>query len=135
MTYERPELLERLAAEYVLGTLRGGARRRFERLCGVSAAARVRVHRWEDDLGILSAGLAPVQPRGAWSGRASAGGCSGRSRRRGAAPRDSRSRQPWWDVALLVGLFVREQQRARLETLAVLGAERCARAVAHRAAA
>ena len=32
MNYEQAELLDRLAAEYVLGTLRGAARRRFARL-------------------------------------------------------------------------------------------------------
>lgn len=104
MTYERPELLERLAAEYVLGTLRGGARRRFERLCGVSAAARVRVHRWEDDLGILSARLAPVQPAArVWAG-------IGR-RLFGAQPARRSARLALAaavvGLALLVGLFVR----------------------------
>jgi anti-sigma-K factor RskA len=33
MKYERPELLDRLAADYVLGLLRNRARARFERLC------------------------------------------------------------------------------------------------------
>ena len=45
-----PELLDRLAAAYALGTLRGGARRRFETLArehaGVRAAALVWQSRW-----------------------------------------------------------------------------------------
>ena len=120
MTYDRPELLERLAAEYVLGTLRGGARNRFERLCGVSASARARVQRWEDDLGVLSSRLAPVQPGArVWAG-------IGR-RLFGVRPALRRRSlrlalaAALVGVALLVGLFVREQQRAHLETLAVLG--------------
>ncbi|GKS85093.1 anti-sigma factor [Acidovorax sp. SUPP1855] len=47
---QSPELLDRLAAAYALGTLRGGARRRFETLArehaGVRAAALVWQSRW-----------------------------------------------------------------------------------------
>lgn len=53
-----PELLERLAAGYALGTLRGGARRRFEQLAreqtGVRAAALLWQGRWS--------ALAELQP-------------------------------------------------------------------------
>src|SRR5690348_13660835 len=62
MNYEQAELLDRLAAEYALGTLRGRARRRFERLCSQSAAARRALHRWEDHWTQLSRALSPVQP-------------------------------------------------------------------------
>ena len=62
MNYEQAELLDRLAAEYVLGTLRGAARRRFARLCAQSAAARGALYRWEDRWTQLSRTLPPVQP-------------------------------------------------------------------------
>jgi anti-sigma-K factor RskA len=55
------ELLDRLAAEYVLGTLRYRARRRFERwLLSPQVGAIVRA--WEDRLAGLEPQLAPVAP-------------------------------------------------------------------------
>jgi anti-sigma-K factor RskA len=63
MNYERGEMIEMLAAEYVLGTLRGPARRRFERLCAANAAADAARIRWEDRLAALALRLKPVQPR------------------------------------------------------------------------
>ena len=63
MKYEGDELLELLAAEYVVGTLVGAARRRFERLCSVSAPASAARSRWEDRLAVLALQFAPIQPR------------------------------------------------------------------------
>ena len=64
MNIERnPELLDRLAAEYVLGTLRNGARRRFDSLLARHASMRRVVEQWQDRLCPL-AQLAPaVAPR------------------------------------------------------------------------
>jgi anti-sigma-K factor RskA len=126
MNYEQAELLDRLAAEYVLGTLRGAARRRFARLCVQSAAARGALYRWEDRWTLLSSTLPPVQPAArVWTNVT--------RRLFGAdavAPRASRWRT--WRmaaaaglvaVALIVGLIVREQQAPPLQTLAMLGTD------------
>lgn len=47
---DRPELMERLAASYALGTLRGGARRRFETLARSSPTLRVATQVWQERL-------------------------------------------------------------------------------------
>lgn len=62
MDYSRRDLADRLAAEYVLGTLRGAARRRFETLLGAHPAMREAVAKWEQRLSPLSASVAPVTP-------------------------------------------------------------------------
>lgn len=61
------DLIDRLAAEYVLGTLRGRARDRFERWLDDDVAtrresARRAVHRWENRLVHLADSLQPVDP-------------------------------------------------------------------------
>jgi len=55
-------VLNRLAAEYVLGKLRGPARRRLERWRTSSALLDERCRFWEDGLLPLLRGLPPVQP-------------------------------------------------------------------------
>ena len=62
MNYEQADLLEQLAGAYVVGTLRGPARARFERSCVGSLVLRVAVCRWEDRLMPLLANLAVVTP-------------------------------------------------------------------------
>jgi anti-sigma-K factor RskA len=56
------ERLELLAGEYVVGTLAGPARRRFERLLPASPPARDAVALWEQRLAGLDRRLRPVTP-------------------------------------------------------------------------
>jgi anti-sigma-K factor RskA len=58
----KPELQERLAAEYALGTLRGAARRRFERWMEEDAATAQAASRWQARLTPMSGAVAPVVP-------------------------------------------------------------------------
>src|SRR5262245_33627948 len=62
MDYANPKLADALAAQYVTGTLRGPARRRFEVLLGAHATLRAAVRRWQDRLIPLTAVLAPQTP-------------------------------------------------------------------------
>jgi anti-sigma-K factor RskA len=58
----KPELQAQLAAEYVLGTLRGRARARFQRWMREDAALCRAVAEWEDRLSPMAKGVAPVVP-------------------------------------------------------------------------
>jgi len=62
MNYADPELRDRLAAEYALGTLRGLARRRFKRLLYSDRALCRLVEDWELMLSPLSGTIIPVEP-------------------------------------------------------------------------
>jgi anti-sigma-K factor RskA len=87
MNRNSPENLELLAAEFVLGALRGAARRRFERWRAADPFVERRVQAWEERLAGLALRLAPVAPsprvwesierrtggaRGRWRGLAAA---------------------------------------------------------------
>jgi anti-sigma-K factor RskA len=63
MNYENPELRDRLAAEYALGTLRGAARRRFQRLMKDDPALRDLALGWELRLNDMASTVKPVTPR------------------------------------------------------------------------
>ncbi|WP_211466789.1 anti-sigma factor [Collimonas silvisoli] len=60
-----PVLVDKLAAEYVLGTLDGAARRRFESLLRRHAELRQAVAEWQDRLQPLAELAPPAQPSAA----------------------------------------------------------------------
>jgi anti-sigma-K factor RskA len=63
MNLLQPEArLQALAREYALGTLHGGARRRFEQLLRGSARAEHAVLAWQQQLGTLAAVVPPLAP-------------------------------------------------------------------------
>jgi anti-sigma-K factor RskA len=59
---DHPETIDLLAAEYVLGTLRGPARRRFEKWRARTPLVDERCRFWEDNLMQLAKGLRPIRP-------------------------------------------------------------------------
>jgi anti-sigma-K factor RskA len=62
MDYSRPERADRLAAEYVLGTLQGRARQRFEALLPAHPQLRRSVTEWQERLIPLSDTVPEVTP-------------------------------------------------------------------------
>jgi anti-sigma-K factor RskA len=58
----KPELQQRLAAEFALGTLRGRARQRFRRFMAEDPVLAAAVQDWELRLAPMAAVVAPVQP-------------------------------------------------------------------------
>jgi len=56
------EAIELLAREYALGTLHGGARRRFERLMRTSPAASRAASAWQQRLGHLAPAVPAIEP-------------------------------------------------------------------------
>ena len=64
MDYGRADLADRLAADYVAGTLRGAARRRFESLLPAHPLLRQATRAWQELLMPLTVSIAPMQPSG-----------------------------------------------------------------------
>ena len=82
-----PVLREKLAAEYVLGTLRGGARRRFETWLRTDGTLRAAVASWQGRLGALAELGRPVAPPArVWEG----------IERRLSGLATAAPRAPWW---------------------------------------
>ena len=89
MDYSRPELADRLAAEYASGLLRGPARRRFEGLLPAHPALRAAVRDWHARLMPLTADVEPQQPSAAVWQRIEA-------TIHGAAPDAAAAHAGWW---------------------------------------
>lgn len=69
MSRSDPQIQSSLAAEYALGTLQGGARKRFERLLDDRPELRQEVEQWESSLYRLMDGLPQrVPPASVWRG-------------------------------------------------------------------
>lgn len=62
MRYSNPELRDKLAAEYVLGTMSARARARFKSLLKYDSSLRVAVSEWEARLSPLAHAAPPVDP-------------------------------------------------------------------------
>src|SRR5262245_17676407 len=61
MKHDDPKMIDALAAEYVLGTLSGRARRRFERWRSKEWHVERRVQAWEERLSGLALRLSPMR--------------------------------------------------------------------------
>jgi anti-sigma-K factor RskA len=120
---QHPNIVDPLAAEYVLGTLRGPARRRFERWRADSPLVQDRCRFWEDHLMHLAKGLRPIRPPAhVWQG----------IRARLNLPQSAARRQPLRGLAiaasvlLIVGLasllYWRSTQPGQLSEVATLTA-------------
>jgi anti-sigma-K factor RskA len=111
--------LDGLAAEYALGTLRGQARARLERLATREARIRAAVWRWESYLGGFGAVVPPLAPPArVW-----------RNIRQRIRGRDQAVGVPWWSrwlvalpvtaVALLVAVLLNVFQQPLPDRVAV----------------
>ncbi len=106
MRYEQAHLQDQLAAEYVLGTLHGRARERFEVLMLQHPALQRRVDEWARRINPLGQGLAPIPPHPHNWARIEA------NLNAEAAPRKTaiRLRNYWGmlaaSIVLVIGLFV-----------------------------
>ncbi len=122
---QHPELLDRLAASYALGTLRGGARRRFETLAREHATVRAAALVWQTRWSGLTELQPAVQPAPAVWTRIANAVENERQKSRAAAPAPKASAprgvSAWWRgaaaagaLATVAGLVVGVQQHRQL---------------------
>ncbi|MFO1058349.1 MAG: anti-sigma factor [Dongiaceae bacterium] len=123
MRYDDPRLRDELAAQYALGTLRGRARRRLERLLEADAGLRELTRDWEARLNALAERAPAVAPPpGLWPAierRLQAETAD--SQRAPAAPRPGRARL-WGSLAFWRGLGLAASAAAAALALLLLRA-------------
>lgn len=90
MDYGKPDRADALGAQYVAGTLRGAARRRFEALLPGHPALRAAVQAWTERLMPLTSAVTPQPPP------ASVWQAIERRLFGGSAPAQAPSPLPWW---------------------------------------
>ena len=104
MKHDDPKLIDALAAEYVLGTLSGRARRRFERWRSKEWHVERRVQAWEERLSGLALRLSPMRPSPhVWSQIEKRIGARGTGS--GSATPDQKRAAPWQAIAASVALL------------------------------
>lgn len=94
--HRHPELLDRLAAAYALGTLRGGARRRFETLARERAPVRAAALIWQSRAASMNELQTPEQPASAVWTRIHNLVQADREQQAMAQARATRSSGGWW---------------------------------------
>lgn len=132
MKHDDPKLIDALAAEFVLGTLGGRARRRFERWRAREWHVERRVQAWEERLAGLALRLTPMRPSPhVWANiekRIGASASPGTRPTRSAPPAQPRT-SSWRPLAtaaailvVVVGAFVawNVMQKLQLHTEAVI---------------
>ncbi len=104
MKHDDPKLIDALAAEYVLGTLSGRARRRADRWRARDWPVERRVQAWEERLSGLALRCPPMRPSPhVWSQiEKRVGSAGGRPR---SAPPPAQRAAPWQAIAASVALL------------------------------
>src|ERR1044071_619898 len=106
MKHDDPKMIDALAAEYVLGTLSGRARRRFERWRSKEWHVERRVQAWEERLSGLALRLSPMRPSPhVWSQIERRIGAKGSGERTTTTPPRQRATR-WQAIAASVALLV-----------------------------
>lgn len=108
LRYRNPELRKLLAGEYVLGSLHGAARRRFERLMAADPALRAEVDRLAARFAPLSVALpAEAPPAAVWQRvERSLGFARSESRRQGLLARLRMLGVGWAVAGIVAGVMV-----------------------------